>query len=142
MGLATVVGNSHIAPFLVDHYRLTIIGNLNVYDIDESCLQGWFMHWKTDFNSVIKISNHPIGRAKEHFRAPIVMENKNATMLQIAINNSAHLNLVANPRHARHQAAYTPNNQFNFDSSFGRFIQFSNHYMILNIIEFDLDGCR
>src|SRR5215831_14136498 len=73
--------------------------------VDHLLTQWQRLHRERQFDASQKIARHPIGTGKIKIRLPIVLEEKNAAVLQESADNADYPNILAQPRNFGTQTA-------------------------------------
>src|SRR5210317_390774 len=92
-----------VRVFLINDPRLCRVAELQLHHISDEPLQRFVKYRRTNLNSVVQVTCHPVRRTNEHLGVTTVLKNKHPWMLQKTVHNAYHTNPVAHTWHARDQ---------------------------------------
>src|SRR5690554_1527798 len=114
----TIGRGSDVAVFIIGIYlpRLGCIAELEVYNFLDLFFDSRIKYGKANLYPLVEIAVHKIGRTKVDFFLAIVVKDPYPRMFQIAVYNTAEIDIFTVTGYLRHKTADAPHNQVDPDA--------------------------
>mmetsp|Transcript_5394 Transcript_5394/g.16325 ORF Transcript_5394/g.16325 Transcript_5394/m.16325 type:complete len:850 (-) Transcript_5394:314-2863(-) len=95
------------------------------------------LHRGGDLDPPAQVASHPIRRADEVRRIPVVVEHRHAVVLQEAPENADHPDILAHALDPRPQPAHAPNDAVHPDVGLARFVELADEDPVIEAVHLD-----
>ncbi len=128
-----------IALFIVNYPCLDIILKLNIDDLPEFLLEVLVEHRGTDFDTIIDIPGHPVGRRDIIQFISSIGKDKNPRMFQVFVDDTDRLDIFALPGHTGDKGADAPDDQFDLNAGIIRLVKLGDHISVNQVVDLQND---